>query len=372
MKTVLVCGGGTGGHLYPALAILEGLCEVLYRPVYVGSRYGLEREVVPRSSSRSMRIYLLPVRSLTRPGQRSLWFFWALWALLLLPMALLRALFVLLKTRPALIVGTGGYAAFPPLFWGILLKIPTLIHEQNLSPGLVNRLLAPWVSTVCVTYPESAQYLRARKLVVTGLPIRPQILAARPDAKRFQLRPDRKTVLVFGGSRGSRLLTERALALRDELKELQLLIVTGDRHGRLNGEGAHTVLVPYITEMGEALATADVVVARAGASTLSELAALRKPAVIVPWRGAANDHQMANAQRLSGSASWCSVLPEGELSSERLAQEIRSLLKYSPSPTTRSLPASGEGQGGGEGKRDALQSILHEIEVLLDEERTKP
>lgn len=310
-----------------------------------------------------MKIYLLPVRPLTRPGQRSLWVLWAIGAILLLPVALAQALYLVLKIRPAIIVGTGGYAAFPLVFWGILLRIPTLIHEQNLSPGLVNRLLAPWVSTVCVTYPETAQYLRARRLVVTGLPVRPQILKARPDKQRFQLYPDRKTVLVFGGSRGSPVLTHTALALRDRLRELQFLIVTGDpAHAPqcLNGQGAYTVLVPYITEMGSALATADLVVARAGASTLSELAALRKPAVIVPWRGAANDHQMANAQRLKASSGWV-VLPENELSPQRLAQEIRSLLRSSPA----------QGESWGEGRNNALQLILREIEVLLNEESAK-
>lgn len=340
---------------------MEGLSEGLRR-VYVGSRYGLEREIVPRSYANSMSVYLLPVRPLTRPGQRPLWGVWALWALLLLPVALLHALWVLLRTRPSVIVGTGGYAAFPPLVWGIFLRIPTLIHEQNLSPGLVNRLLAPWVSTVCVTYPESAWHLRARRLVVTGLPIRPQILSARPDQRRFRLYPDRKTVLVFGGSRGSPLLTQAALALRESLRDLQFLIVTGDGHSPrfLNGQGAYTVLVPYIAEMGSALATADVVVARAGASTLSELEALRKPAVIVPWAGAANDHQRTNAQRLRAAAPWCSVLLERELTSQRLAQEIRALLER-PSPT----------QPEGQRENNALRSMVREIEVLLYEQTEK-
>ncbi len=298
--------------------------------------------------------YALPLRGLTRPGQRKFWLLWALWTLLLLPCALFYGLYIILKTRPAIVVGTGGYAAFSPVFWGIVLRIPTLIHEQNLLPGLVNRLLAPWVSTVCVTYAESASYLRARRLIVTGLPIRPQILTAHADYQRFQLQPDRQTVLVLGGSRGSALLTETTLALRQELRELQFLIATGDRQEILNGRGAHTVLVPYITEMGAALATADVVVARAGASTLAELAALRKPTVVVPWQGAAADHQMANARHLARSQSCCSLLPEDQLSPQRLAQEIRSALQ-----SPRAQPPAQH--------REALSLILREIEVFFYE-----
>jgi UDP-N-acetylglucosamine--N-acetylmuramyl-(pentapeptide) pyrophosphoryl-undecaprenol N-acetylglucosamine transferase len=336
MQSILVCGGGTGGHLYPALALLEGLrrVEPHARLVYVGSRNGLETAVMPRYSW--VEFYKLPIRGIARPGQRPLWFLWALLALAQLPVALAQALWIVLKERPKIIIGVGGYGAFAPVLWGVLLKIPCYVHEQNLVPGIVTRLFAPWAKKVFLTYPQTARWLRARHVVVTGLPVRPELLSARPDHPRFGLRSDRKTVLVFGGSRGSQTLTEAALAAQHHLSEVQFLIVTGqtsqaslDLHLRRlsagEGEQSRRSLVPYIHEMGTALATADLVICRAGAGTLAELTALRKPAIVVPWPGAANDHQTANAAQLARLGLF-SVVRESELTPHRLAQEIKNRL----------------------------------------------
>jgi UDP-N-acetylglucosamine--N-acetylmuramyl-(pentapeptide) pyrophosphoryl-undecaprenol N-acetylglucosamine transferase len=315
---------------------LEGLrrVEPHARLVYVGSRNGLETAVMPRYSW--VEFYKLPIRGIARPGQRPLWFLWALLALAQLPVALAQALWIVLKERPKIIIGVGGYGAFAPVLWGVLLKIPCYVHEQNLVPGMVTRLFAPWAKKVFLTYPQTARWLRARHVVVTGLPVRPELLSARPDHPRFGLRSDRKTVLVFGGSRGSQTLTEAALAAQHHLSEVQFLIVTGqtsqaslDLHLRRlsagEGEQSRRSLVPYIHEMGTALATADLVICRAGAGTLAELAALRKPAIVVPWPGAANDHQTANAAQLARLGLF-SVVRESELTPHRLAQEIKNRL----------------------------------------------
>jgi UDP-N-acetylglucosamine--N-acetylmuramyl-(pentapeptide) pyrophosphoryl-undecaprenol N-acetylglucosamine transferase len=301
---------------------LEGLrrAEPSARLVYVGSRYGLEATVMPRSPW--IESYQLPIRGIARPGQRALWALWALLALAHVPLALAKALALILAVRPHLIIGVGGYGAFAPLLWGVCFRIPCYLHEQNLLPGMVTRLFAPWAKKVFLTYPQTARWLRARHVVVTGLPVRAQILSARPDHASFGLQPGMKTVLVFGGSRGSRILTEVALAAQRHLRDVQFLIVTGELAAQQeSSDGGKTVFVPYIHEMGTALATADVVICRAGAGTLAELAALRKPAIVVPWPGAAHDHQTANAQQLARLGLF-SVVPEPDLTPHRLVHEI--------------------------------------------------
>jgi len=326
-----------------------------------------------------VEFYKLPIRGIARPGQRPLWFLWALLALAQLPVALAQALWIVLKERPKSIIGVGGYGAFAPLLWGVLLGIPCYVHEQNLVPGIVTRLFAPWAKKVFLTYPQTARWLHARHVVVTGLPVRPELLSARPDPQRFGLRSDRKTVLVFGGSRGAQTLTEAALAAQHYVSEVQFLIVTGQaspgpdtvppQAARQTFQTKSGILVPYIHEMGVALATADLVICRAGAGTLAELTALRKPAIVVPWPGAANDHQMANATQLARLGLF-SVVRESELTPHRLAQEIKRIFN-SPSPLTplSPLPLRGEGMGvrveKSWGKSStALNFILRE--VLLD------
>lgn len=349
MKTFLVCGGGTGGHLYPALATIEGLrrTEPRARLVYVGSRYGLETKVLPRYPW--IEFYKLPIRGIARPGQRPLWALWALLAIAQLPAALAQALFIIATVRPTAIIGFGGYGAFAPLVWGVLFRIPIFLHEQNLIPGMVTRLFAPWARKVFLTYPQTACYLRARHVIVTGLPVRPEILSARPDHSQFGLHPERKTVLVFGGSKGSQILTDVALAAHQYLSDVQFLIVSPSFP--LTGKSERAVLVPYIHEMGTALATADVVICRAGAATLAELVAVGKPAIVIPWPGAANDHQTMNAKAYAHLGAF-SIVPESELTPKRLVEEIQKALTQSRAPHIR-----GQGEG-------ALNSIL--CEVLSD------
>lgn len=295
-----------------------------------------------------IEFYQLPIRGIARPGQRKLWALWALLAIAQLPIALVKALVILFKVRPTVIIGFGGYGAFAPLAWGTLLGIPLFLHEQNLIPGMVTRLFAPWARGVFLTYPQTARYLRARRVIVTGLPVRPEILSACPAHKQFGLHSERKTVLVFGGSRGSQVLIDVALAAQQYLSDVQFLIVTGSHSSVSFSQGERSVLVPYIHEMGRAFATADVVICRAGAATLAELAAVGKPAIVVPWPGAANDHQTANARAYAHLGTF-SVVPESELTPQRLVEEIQKALTQSP--TSR---RAGHGEG-------ALNSILREV-----------
>lgn len=314
-----------------------------------------------------VEFYQLPIRGIARPGQRPLWVFWALLALAQLPVALAKALFLILTVRPHLIIGVGGYGAFAPLLWGVFFRIPCYLHEQNLVPGIVTRLFAPWARKVFLTSPQTARWLRARHVVVTGLPVRPEILSARPNHHKFGLQPGMKTVLVFGGSRGSQRLTEVALAAQQDLPDVQFLLVTGEQ-ASLDvyfrqppaGEGTQPRrrLVPYIHEMGTALATADLVVCRAGAGTLAELTALHKPAIVIPWPGAAHDHQAANAKQLARLGLF-SIVPESELTPQRLIHEIRN--QFASSQVRKFV--------GSELTENSLDIILSE--VLHDATRTQ-
>jgi UDP-N-acetylglucosamine--N-acetylmuramyl-(pentapeptide) pyrophosphoryl-undecaprenol N-acetylglucosamine transferase len=346
------------------LAIIEGLrCHPrlsVTEIAYVGTRRGLEAHLLV---SRPW-IKFFPIRA--RGFDRAHWGRLAL-ALIDLPLGLLQSLWILLTFRPQVIIGVGGYAAFAPLFWGVLLRIPTVIHEQNIKPGLVNRLLARRVNKICLTYAETKRYFSKRvateKMVVTGLPVRPSVLTAKPDHERFGLQAERPTIFVVGGSRGSEFLTRIILNTYPKLKNAQVLLVTGSQGAATETAGsfpAHEGLVriPYIEDIGSALALADLVICRAGATTLAELAAAGKPAILVPWPGAAENHQLENAQALANSGA-CLLAPESELDADRLAQLIHQLLD------DRRTLAKMKSRMSELGRKTALDHILREVEVLV-------
>ena len=217
---------------------------------------------------------------------------------------------------PHVVVGVGGYSSFPPVLLGaiagLVLPVRTVIHEQNAVAGLANRWLSRFVDLVLVSYPTSAsQFPRARRVVTTGNPIRGEFLRqerAESGYRLFGLDPRKRTVLVFGGSNGSSDLVEEVLSGMRELarrEEVQVLLVTGSEAAaetarrRLAEEGIANVAVrAYIEEMAVAFAISDLIVSRAGATTLAEITGCGKPSILVPWRGATDDHQLENARVL--------------------------------------------------------------------------
>jgi len=277
--------------------------------------------------------------------------------------------------RPQLIVGTGGYASFAPIFWGTLLRIPTVIHEQNVVPGLVNRLLAPWVNAVMVAYPDTARFLRAKRIVTTGVPLRSSILAARDqldpcEAKcLWKLDPSRPVVLVLGGSHGARVLHEQVLQQCERLlcRGIQLAIVAGKDAVRLRQQislgshfdGERITVLEHTPDMGSLLKAADLVVCRAGGSTLAELTALGKPAIVVPWPGAASHHQERNARWLAERGA-CRLLLEDQLPKTPLVDEILSLLADQERLRTITLRSAELG------RTHSLNQVIREVESYLD------
>jgi UDP-N-acetylglucosamine--N-acetylmuramyl-(pentapeptide) pyrophosphoryl-undecaprenol N-acetylglucosamine transferase len=347
-RPLVLTGGGTGGHLYPAVSIAHAALGVgrgalgdvepdpnVQRPtpsalslfpVFIGTRTGLEAEVVPREGFEFHAIASRKVKRSLSPA--------AVLSLASIAWGTVQAGLLLRRLDPVAVIGTGGYASAGVVLAAALQGIPTLIHEQNSVPGRTNRLLSRIVRRVAITFSESASYFPAGKCAVTGLPIRPEIAHGQRERglAEFGLRSDRTTLLVIGGSLGARSLNRAVLQALPHWSNsgLQVLHQVGkgnwDEHRAALTDAPDSYHpVPYLTEMGDAYAAADLVLCRAGASTLAEVALAGLPAVLVPYPHAHADHQTANARSVVADGAAV-LLPDGELSGERLVTEINALL----------------------------------------------
>jgi UDP-N-acetylglucosamine--N-acetylmuramyl-(pentapeptide) pyrophosphoryl-undecaprenol N-acetylglucosamine transferase len=338
LRRVLFAGGGTGGHLYPALALGAALEERVpgVEAHYVGARRGVESRVLP---DRGVPHTLLPFEPLRRDR---VWQNWRLVPSLLRSAAALAGLFR--QLRPALVVGTGGYASAPTCGWALLRGVPVAIQEQNSYPGMTTRLLGRWARQIHLGFPEAARHLKPGKhtqVHSAGNPIRPPDPELDPRVCRaaFGLPEDATVVLVVGGSQGARAVNRALLGalegaaagtLPPAPQGLRILWATGPAHfaavsarlAELGAAGVHAV--GYIQEMPEALAAADIAVSRAGAMATAELLAWGIPAVLVPLPTAAADHQTHNARALAEAGTGV-FLPESEATPERLWAELVSL-----------------------------------------------
>lgn len=338
MTYVVLAGGGTGGHLYPALALGAALQEgdPELRVHYVGARRGVEAHVLP---GHGVPHTLLPLQPIQRDR---VWRNWRLLPGMAGTMIGLRRLFRTL--RPALVVGTGGYASGPACMWAVLTAVPVAVQEQNSYPGFTTRLLSRWARQVHLGFPEAAEVLQrgARtEVFALGNPIRPPDLSLERAScrERFGLRTDAVVLLVVGGSQGARAVNEALLGAlervaRGELPaqpgRLEILWATGPAHidavqERLSALEFGWVRVHgYIDAMPAALAAADIAVSRAGAMATAELLAWGRPMLLVPLPTAAADHQTHNARALQ-QAGAAVMLVEQQLTPESLWTEVLSL-----------------------------------------------
>ena len=324
----MIAGGGTGGHLYPALAIGAEITNRKPEATvhYIGSKFGLEARVLPE---RGLSHTLLPISGLQRSfSARSLGR-----NLLLLgrvPLALLKVRSLCKTLDPNVIVGTGGYASALPIKVGIGRKIPTVIQEQNSYPGLTTRLFAEAATAVYVGSSDIGAYVDT-EIEVTGNPVRSEIRNGSKTAgsKLFQLDSERKTVFLFGGSQGSVPLNLAIQPVLPALQEqgIQLLWQTGpDNYEALEELESDTVRIkPYIKEMAHAYALSDIAVARAGALTLSELSVCGMPSIILPLPNATADHQTKNAKTLV-QAGAAVMIQQADLTTANLQETIIGLL----------------------------------------------
>jgi len=370
---VMMAGGGTGGHVYPAVAILDELRRENpdVQIAYVGTRRGLESRVLKTRPW----VRFIPIHARgRRPGVRFDGLRVGLW----LAVSLVEAAIALLRFRPNVVIGVGGYSSFPPVLLaalvGRVLPVRTVIHEQNAVAGMANRWLSRVVDLVLISYPTSrAQFPRARRVVTTGNPIRAEFLMERKADSGFRLfglDPRKRTVLVFGGSNGSSDLVEQVLSGTRELsrrEEVQVLLVTGsesvadEARQRLARDGiANVVVVPYIEQMAVAFAIADLIVSRAGATTLAEITSCGKPAILVPWRGATDDHQLENARVLEREEA-CRLASDEIMVRHELVRLVLDVVKDASALARLGQNAHRLGQ------RQAGSLILHEIHALVRE-----
>ena len=316
---MVVAGGGTGGHLYPGLAVAQAVVVAPGASVqFVGSAFGIEATAVPQAG---FPFAPLVIRGLRGRGARG-----ALECSWQLPLACLRAWRLLGAFQPDLVLGLGGYGSVPVVLAAWARRVPSVLLEQNAHPGMANRMLAHLARRVCTTFAESAPFFPAGKCVHTGNPVRRLACPLQPAPEHF-------TIFVFGGSQGARTINRATVAaaaiLRERVPNIRLIHQTGAADVEWVREGYRAARIdaevhPFIHDMARAYACADLVVCRAGATTLAELTMLGKPAILVPYPFAADDHQRANAEVLVRAGAAAMIL-DADLSGEGLAEHIHGL-----------------------------------------------
>jgi len=323
LRGVIISGGGTGGHLYPALAVGRKLQEKDpgIRLTFIGSHRPIEKELMERHGA-----HFIPMRieGIKGRGLRSLR------TMILLPFALIRSFLLLARLKPGLVIGVGGYSAGPVVLTASLLRIPTLILEQNLTPGFTNRLLMRWAKKAVVAFENSLAYFKGKGIFL-GNPVREEFYRLRPKPRAALL-----TLLVFGGSQGSRVLNEAMTAalplLKPEKGNLRIFHQTGKadfdkvKEAYVQNGFPDAEVAPFFFDMAGYFENSDLVISRAGATTIAELVVAQKAAVLVPFALASEDHQAKNAAELE-RVDGAEVILEKDLTPRLLAERILFYMK---------------------------------------------
>jgi UDP-N-acetylglucosamine--N-acetylmuramyl-(pentapeptide) pyrophosphoryl-undecaprenol N-acetylglucosamine transferase len=319
-RKIMILAGGTGGHVYPALAVARELISRGHQVVWMGTRAGLEARVVPSAG--------IPMEWLTVAGLRGKGWRSKLSAPFMLAKALLQAARILRRIRPDAVLGMGGFVSGPGGLMARLMGIPLVLHEQNRIPGTTNRWLASWAGVVLEAFPGS--FLPKIGARCTGNPLRREISGLKKPPAAEGAGPLR--ILVLGGSLGALVLNQRVpLALAKLDRPIRVFHQTGEamrqETAALYGQlGVEARVEAFVDDMAEAYGWADLAICRAGAMTLSELAAVGLPAILVPFPYAIDDHQTHNARYLS-EAGAALLMSQTELTPERLAEAIEALCR---------------------------------------------
>ncbi|ERT57133.1 undecaprenyldiphospho-muramoylpentapeptide beta-N-acetylglucosaminyltransferase [Megasphaera vaginalis (ex Srinivasan et al. 2021)] len=334
MGRVILSGGGTGGHIYPAITIARAIADIEPTEfLYVGSKTGLENTLIPKEGFPFVTLDVrglerrISLRNVVTVGKTT--------------GSVFKAARIIQKFKPDVVIGTGGFVCGPVLLAASLSGVPTLVQEQNVIPGVTNMILSKFANRVALGYKEAMQRFKKKDaLVYTGNPVRKDVLTVSKEQGQalLGLDPCKFTLLVAGGSRGARSINTAMIEVHQYFrndKDIQILHVTGDHEydrvvkqldgidGKGNyGEGSH--IIPYLHHMPEALVAADLAVYRAGAVGLAELTVRGLPAILIPYPYAAEDHQRYNAQALvlNGAAK---MILDKMLTGRELLEEIRRL-----------------------------------------------
>lgn len=315
---ILLAGGGTGGHVIPALAIAAELKALGHEAAFVGTERGMETRLVPQAG---FPLFLVNVGALNRVSLLT-----RLRTLVALPLSIFAAMRLLRKFGAHVVIGVGGYASGPATIAAALLGVPIVLFEANVVPGYANRKVARWAANAAVHFQQTGRWFP--RYEVTGVPVRPAFFALPP---RQSPAP---SLLVFGGSQGARalnrILQQSAAELLRRVPGLRIVHQTGPREldqvqSAYAAANTPVAASAFIDNMAQSFADADLIVCRSGASTVAEIAAAGKCALFVPFPGAADDHQLRNAELLAGAGAAL-LIPENELTAERFVNEVSALL----------------------------------------------
>ena len=367
---VLLSGGGTGGHVYPAIAIANKIkennpdCEILF----VGTEKGIESEIVPK--------YGYELKTVTVQGFRRKIDFENVKRVFKLCKGLEQSRRIVKKYKPDIVIGTGGYVSGPVLFNSALNKTVTIVHEQNSFPGVTNKILSKVVTRVLTSFEDSHERFpeeSRNKLVLTGNPVRKEILQSRKSASRKKLgiSEDKKMVLCYGGSGGSEEINEAMrLVIKNMVKEdVAFIFATGKLYYDefIESLGDITLkpyqrVMPYLDNMADGLAASDIVIGSAGAISLAEITALGKPSIIIPKAYTAENHQEYNAKSIESQGAGIAIL-EKDLTPEKLNEVVFKLLG------DRELLIDMANASKSIGKPEAIDLIYDEIMKAYNEKQ---
>lgn len=324
---VIIAGGGTGGHLFPGIAIAEEFQKREQKNIvlFIGTDRGLEKNV--------LREMGFPLRTLDVEGIKGKGFVERGRALLKIPRSLLRSFKIIREFRPDIVIGVGGYASGPAVITAHFMGVKTAVAEQNVLPGITNRVLGRFVDKVFLTFSETRKWFPGKKVLVTGNPIRAAFFSRITDQEGEveKGRGENFTILIFGGSQGAHAINVALINAVEHLKEmrehLRIIHQTGyndmeEVSKAYQVKGIKAEVFPFIMEMALAFRKADLLICRAGATTVAEITASGKAAVLIPFPFAAGDHQTKNAEVLV-KAGAAEMIPERELEGKCLAEVIR-------------------------------------------------
>ncbi|MFC1546495.1 undecaprenyldiphospho-muramoylpentapeptide beta-N-acetylglucosaminyltransferase [bacterium] len=325
---IAVAVSGTGGHIYPALSLADLLKKKKHEVVFIGSSNVLTRKLI---EDRGFRLYHIAMKGWS--GRKiSLIFVLTLKNII----SFFQSLILLYSIKPDIVIGMGGYISFPVILSAFILRKKIVIHEQNCYPGLANRMLGPFAGKVALGFKEASKYFSDKKTYVTGNPIREEFynIDKEEAKKEFEVNYDSKTILIFGGSQGAHAVNILGLEVIQEINNrinnLSLIHITGEKDFEFLKEKYKDIdinakVYEYYPDIYKAFSASDCIISRAGASTCAEILVTGRPAVIVPYPFAANNHQMKNARSLE-SLGIAFVYDQKELNVHAVSDKIIDIL----------------------------------------------